>query len=81
MGNGVMPNGLSYRAHPRLYPKRRSIEPADGRLAGAKLPLSRNYTTATVGKGHQIRRVAYVSGLIKGVTMHDRASRQGITGI
>jgi hypothetical protein len=20
MGNGVMPNGLSYRAHPRLYP-------------------------------------------------------------
>ena len=41
-----------------VAPKRRSIEPPDGRLAGAKLPLSRNYTTATVGKGHQIRRVA-----------------------
>ena len=37
MGNGVMPNGLSYRAHPRLYLKRPAVAPAEGLLTEAVL--------------------------------------------
>ena len=37
MGNGVMPNGLSDRAHPRLYLKRPAVAPTEGLLTEALL--------------------------------------------
>jgi len=40
-GNGVTPNGLSYRAHPRLYLKRPAVAPAEGLLTEVVLKHTR----------------------------------------
>ena len=47
MGNGVMPNGLSYRAHPRLYRSRVGANYRFGSKADSdKAPPGRVYELA-----------------------------------
>src|ERR1700730_3762339 len=48
MGNGVMPNGLSYRAHPRLYRMRRVGQHRGGPLVGVELKCQSHARTETI---------------------------------
>ena len=66
MGNGALPNGPSYRAHPRLYLSGRGLSARPGQLSGAKRTFAPDQRTSS--------KVIHCGGA---VFRCDRARRKG----